>query len=356
MAISPAAKALNVSAHTLGDLQTLARAEPKQAETYLQGVERQLRVTGKTAEADTIKAVLGKTGELVERMAAAAEQLKTVFPESAADWGKVQLQRVDTVGYGTPVPAGAPAQYVTGELKASPEGLTFTTEGGRELKLGPSPLSRKHFQMGNDMMEGFVGDGRMTLHGTLGEDGKSFNVEAYALNTDGKFDTFTFGRVSVNGETVTIDGARGPVEVQDAELKRVLASMPRLAVIVPGEPEEKDGKLVLTAKSQGVLMALARFKEAPPPAAAGATVSVKANMADNHFVMKPLTFPAGQLDRSNHMSRLWVRGWPEYDAKGEPSEFKASYLSKQLDQRRLQTGSASQDADPVQAAVMQDVV
>ncbi|MBK7857231.1 MAG: hypothetical protein IPJ65_01150 [Archangiaceae bacterium] len=448
MAISPAAKTLNTSAHTLADLQQLAKAEPQTAVAYLTGVESRLRAAGKSAEADTVKALLGKTGTLVEQMAAASAQLAAIFPADAAGWGDVQLKRADTIGFSASAPAqglspaspmpgatmpgaepvqpslgvtmpgaepvqpslgvtmpgaapvqpslgvtmpGAapmqpslgvtrpvvsplspsvgvsrpaappppgPVQYVTGTVNVSSAGLTFTTDGGRELKLAQSALATKLFQMGNDMMEGFVGDGPITLQGTLGEDNATFNVEAYALNSDGNFGAFTFGRVTVAADTgaVTIDGTRGPVEVQDPELKRVLASMPQFAVIVPGAAEEKDGKLVHTAAPR-VLMGLARFKVPPPATATGETTSMSANMANNHFVMKPLIFPSAQLARANHQSRLWARGWPDFGPDGEPSQFKADYISQQLDRRTLPVNRTSaQDADPVQAAVMQDIV
>lgn len=354
MAIAPAARQMNLSSHTLADLQALAQAEPQKATEYLTHVERALRTSGKTAEADTVAALLCKTGDLFERVTASADQLTAIFPKAAADWANVQLERAATIGYDTSV-TGPPPQFVQGQLSVAPGKLLFTTDGGRELELAPSPLSRKPLQMGNDMMEGFIGDGPMTLSGTLGEDNKTFNVEGYALNSDGKFDDFTYGRVTVAADQVTIDGPRGPVEITNPELQKVLRAMPRFAVIVPGAPEEQDGKLVM-GKGTDTLIGLARFKEAPPAAATGPTVSMKANMADNHFIEKPLVFPAEQLGRANHGSRLWARGMVELDPAGQAVCFKASYVSQQLDRRTLPMGTASQDADPVQAAVMQDIV
>ena len=355
MAISAAAKTMNQSAHTLADLQTLAKTEPKQATEYLQNVEAQLRKAGKTAEADTVKELLGKTGDLVERMAAFGDKLTAVFPASAADWGKVQLERVGTVGWGEEAAQVKP-QFVSGTLSRDGGVVKLTTDGGRELTLNQSPFARKPLQMDNGMLEGFVGEGRMTLHGTLGEDNKTFNVEAYALNTDGNFDTFTFGRVTVAGDSVSIDSPRGPIEVTDPDTKKVLTAMPRLAVIMPGEAQEKDGKLVHDAKIN-IFIALARFKEPTANAVKNGDVSsMKANMADNHFVEKPLEFPTAQLDRTGHSSRLWVRGFPELGADGEPTKFKADYLSLKLDSYAFRTGEASQAADPVQAAVMQEIV
>lgn len=355
MAISPAARTMNQSAHTLADLQALAKNEPQKATEYLQGVEAQLRKFGKSAEADAVKALLGKTGDLVERMAAMGDQLTTVFPAEAADWAKVQVDRAATIGYGVDPAKSPPAQFLSGTMTRENDVVKFTTDGGRELTLSASALASKHFQMGNEMMEGFLGDGKLVLHGTIGEDNQTFNVEAYALNTDGKFNEFTFGRVSVNGDKLTIDGARGPVEVTDPETKKVLASMPRLAVIVPGGPVERDGKLVHEGKID-VFMALARFKVAPPATADGPVTSMSANMADNHFVMKPLEFPSEQLGRANHQKRLWVRGFPELGADGEPTKFKANYISQQLDSYSFRTGATTLPADPVQAAVNQDIV
>lgn len=354
MAISAGAKALNQSAHTLADLQRFAQAEPAKAAEYLQGVEAQLRKAGKTAEADTVHELLGKTGDLVEKMSSLGEKLKAVFPESAGDWGKVQLQRAGTVGWGEEAKQ-VPTQWLSGTVKRENGVVSLTTDGGRELTLRQSPMASIPQQMSNAQLEGFVGDGRVTLQGTLSEDNKTFNVEAFALNTDGKFDRFTFGRVQVTGDKVEIESPRGNVEVKDPETQRVLKSMPRLAVIMPGEPIEKEGKLVHEGKIE-IFQAMARFKETPPTSVDGPIASVKANMADNHFVMKPIEFPAEQLERSRHNSRLWVRGFPELDAAGEPVKFKADYISQKLDSYSFSTGAAEQSADPVQAAVMEEIV
>jgi hypothetical protein len=354
--LSPARHALNTSAHTFADLKALAQAEPQAAVTYLQRVEQQLRVAGKVAEADTVKGLLSKTGDLVERMYAAGPQLQTIFPANASDWGKLQAERAAGVGFDAAPAEVPPPQFICGTLSSGPNGLIFTTDGGRELTLHRSNLTSKLFQMGNDMMEGYIGEGRMTLMGTPGEDNASFNVEGFAINTDGNFDTITFGRVAVDpAGTVTINGTRGPVEVRDDHLKEVLSTLPEFAVVVPGEAVESDGKLVHTA-SPKVMIGLGRFKEPPPQTADGPRVSVIANMANNHFVMKPITFPAEMLGRANHMSRLWVRGWPKFDADGLPSQWDADYLSKQLDLHTLYPPQAVPDADPVHAAVLQEIV
>ena len=354
MAISPGAKALNQSAHTLADLQRFAQAEPARATEYLQSVEAQLRKAGKAAEADTVKELLGKTGDLVEKVAALKDKLTTIFPESAGDWGKVQLERAGTVGWGEEAKQ-VPWQFLSGTVKRENDVVSVTTDGGQQLTLRQSPMESIPQQMSNAQLEGFVGEGRVTLQGTLGEDNKTFNVEAFALNTDGKFNTFTFGRVQVTGDKVEVESPRGNVEVKDPDTKRVLASMPRLGVIMPGEPVTKDGKLVHEGKID-IFQAMARFKEPPPASVNGPIASVKANMADNHFVMKPIEFPAEQLQRAAHSSRLWVRGFPEFDAAGEPVKFKADYISLKLDSYSFRTGDAEQSADPVQAAVMQEIV
>lgn len=345
---------MNRSAHTLADLQKLARSAPKKASQYLQSVETRLRQFGKTAEADAIKGLLAQTGTLAQRIAKASDSLQAIFPATAAEWATVQLKRADTLGYvEAPRP---PPQFVNGTITRENGALTITTEGGRVLQLNKSPLSNKPHQMATDMLEGFVGDGPISLQGTIGEDNTSFNVEAFALNSDGQFTTFTFGRVTKNGESISIDSPRGSVEVTALETKRVLGSMPRLAVIMPGEAIEKNGKLVFEGTITK-LIALARFKEpvgAPPEGAQ--TMEVRANMADNHFVMKPIEFPVDQRARAGHGSRLWVRGFPELDTAGTPTRFKADYLSQQLDRHTLLPGQESQSADHVQAAVMQDIV
>src|SRR6185436_3537467 len=132
----------------------------------------------------------------------------------------------------------APVQFISGTVHKGEDGTTtVTTDGGRQLKLGQSPLAGIPLQMSNAMLEGFLDEGRLSLMGTIGEDGKTFNVEAFTLNTDGKFDSFAFGRVKVTGEDVQIESPRGLVDVTDPELKKVLAAFPRLAVAIPGAAE-----------------------------------------------------------------------------------------------------------------------
>ena len=145
MAISPAAQAMNRSAHTLGDLKTLAQSSPEEAQKYLGQVESSLRGLGQTAEADAVKALLADAnGSLVERIAANETRLGAVFPATEADWGKVQAQRTDTVGYtASPTPTLSQPQYISGEFKKNDAGQTvFVTTGGRELQVASSPLQR----------------------------------------------------------------------------------------------------------------------------------------------------------------------------------------------------------------------
>jgi len=358
VAISPAAQAMNRSAHTLGDLKTLAQSSPADAQKYLTQVESSLRGLGQTAEADAVKALLADAnGTLVERIAANEARLGNVFPATAADWGRVQGQRTDTVGFTTttPAPAYTPPQFVVGEFKKNDAGQTvFLTTGGRELAVASSPLQRRMLQMTGNMCEGFLGDGPIALQGSIGEDNKTFNVEAFALNADGKFGTFTFGRVKLEGDKVSITSPRADVEITNEELKKRLKAMDQLAVILPGAPKELDGKVVYD-QMPAELFGMGRFKQLNPQVT-GDTATLPADMANSHFKDKPVIFPAAQAGRANHNSRLFLRGMVELDANGAAAKFVASYASNKVDSYGLSYGAAVADADAVQSAVVQDIV
>lgn len=353
MALS-ATRTLNRSAHTLRDVSKLAKANPEKATAYLRDVEEGLRAGKQTAAAKAVHQVLGdETGSLVERIAEHEKTLAKVFPASAEAWGKVQLERAATVGYGQQPEPDAQLQYVKGKVLRGTDGaLVMKTEGGRELQLAASALRTTLAYFPPSWMAGMMDDGPLSLSGTLGEDGKTFNVEGYALNRDGRYDTFTIGRVEVQGEQVTIQTPRGDVTIADPTLEKKMKVMPRLGVILPGAPEEKDGKLVYGGKPDE-WFGLGRFVDTRLDGT-GAMRTARVDMAYSIFADKPVHVPAAQAGRVNHSGRLWLEGDVTMRA-GKAVSFTASYVSQQTDSSsRMQ--AAVLDADPLQAAVMTEVV
>lgn len=344
---------MNTSARTLSDLKSFARAEPGRAAEYLREVEGQLRSVGKTSEAQQLSALLTDgMGTLFERIERQAAALTSVFPTNEADWGAVQLSRAATVGYAVHDPAPA-ASFISGTLEAHPAGgFLIKTEGGRELKVSTSSrVLAKGENLPLSLISGFLGDGRLSFQGTLGEDRASFNLEGFALDLDGSFKTFTFGRVKQDGSGV-ITSPRGDVTVEDPVLLQKLKAMKGLAVILPGAAELKAGALVYS-QSPKAYFGLGRWQDVPT--GTGETRECLADMAFSVFRSKPVELPAKYEGRAGHANRLWLLGDVTLDEKGKPSRFTASYVSQNADEP-VPLEPTTPDADPVQAAVMHELV
>jgi hypothetical protein len=344
---TPASKALAKSPHTLADLKRFAKAKPTQAGKYLTAVERKLRAAGKKRAADAVKKLLtDKTGSLVERLAHAGPRLGAVFPRRGSDWGKVQAERLDSVGYDQ-IKVKVEPQFVTGRVRIVKDTFHLVTANGQDLVLSQPSANRTGLSL--EWLEGFIGDGPITVMGLISEDNKSFDVEGFALNRDGKYSTFTFGRVS-QAQPWVITTSRGDVTIEDAKLLKKLKAMPRLGVILPGLPEKRGGALVYTGKPQE-LFGLARWKE-DKAKGSGPRRRALADMAFSIFRDKPVELPATQAARVNHRGRLWVLGDVVLGPNGEATLFKASYVSKRTDTGTVFLQGNQPEADAVQGVVM----
>ena len=349
--MSIASVALNSSAHTFGDLSTLAQQAPVEAETYLRNLATNLKGLNQAAPAAAIEALLAQTGNLVERLAANSQSLTQVFPQDAAGWGALQAARVNTIGYTVTDQADIKPQYLKGTVTDLNGAFTLTTPGGKSYALAESNKVTDT-NMPRSFMGGLITDGAVSLQGSLGQDGKSFNVEGFALNRDGKYDTFTFGRVVIDGELATISTPRGSVAITDPELQKKLKLMPRLGVILPGDSKSENGKLVYDQNPEK-FFGLARFRETAVRVADAVSSKpyVLTDMAYSIFSGKPCTIPPGSEARVSHYGRLWAEGTVELDVTGAAARFDASYISLQTDATYNLMG-AFPDADPIQAAVM----
>lgn len=344
---------MNQSARTLSDLERFARRAPRKANEYLEQVESNLRALGQMKKANAVAKVLSsKAGTLAERIERHSKALGVVFPAEATDWGAVQLSRADTIGFDTK-PASRLPLTLHGTLAENDAGeVVLETDGGQTLRLHDSELLVPDGGLSASRLRGFIGDGPVTIVGTPGEDLHAFNVEGFALNTDGAFDTLTFGRVKTDGSG-HIATRRGDVAVTNPRLLEKLKVLPRLGIILPGEPTRSGTKFVYENDPKE-FFALARFQ----PGAVeelGATHRRLADMAFNTFDDRPVHYPANtEQSRLTHADRLWLRGDLKTDDNGGVRKFVASYVSKSVDGAELPAATAS--ADPVQVAVVDEIV
>lgn len=330
-------------------LRDFATAEPERASAYLRSVEGRLRGAGKVDEANTVAALLGQTA-LVDRIAAHEQRLSAVFPQEASGWGAVQMKRAGTVGYDVRE-VSAPS-FVRGTLEVTATGAVIKTEGGRELKVNTSSHALPEAEsLPLTLVTGFVGDGPISFQGTFSEDRASFNLEGFALDLDGSFSTFTFGRTQREGYGV-IATSRGPVRIEDPLLEQKLKTLKGLGVILPGEPERRGDELVYT-KPSTQFFALARF--AGQASGGGPIREATADMALSVFRQKPVRMPESFANRTEHPSRMWLLGDVTLDANHEATSFDATYVSQSA-YGQWKPHEPALEADPVQAAVMEELV
>lgn len=344
---------MNLSARTLGDLERFAKTAPKRAEAYLSEVEAELRRLGETKHANAIARLLDAKGPLATRIAAQGPRLTDIFPVAATDWAAVQHARADTLGFVSGPALKAPLS-LRGQVALDAHGqLVLQTEGGRALRLHTDSAGIEG-GLAAGRLSGFIGDGEVTVVGTPGEDRETFNVEGFALRTrDGRYDTFTFGRVAADG-TGNVSTARGLVEIKDDALRNKLRVVPRFGVILPGAPVKRGQRLVYEGDPKD-MYGLARFTGTETTTAAGKRRQRVGDMAFSSFNGKPIEFPAKTDEaRITHAQRLWVRGDFRLDAYGAPSAFVAAYVSGPAD--AVETPAATQTADGVQAAVHVEVI
>jgi hypothetical protein len=343
---------LNSSAHTLGDLRTLAQNSPAEAETYLRGVATSLQRSQQSEAASAIAALLNQTGSLVDRIAQNSA-LRQIFPANAGEWGALQTARAGTVGWEAITTSDRPIN-LKGTVTLEGSRLQLTTTGGRTYALAASSLQTFPW-MGQVSMMGVMSDGPLSLQGTLSQDGTTFNVEGFALNRDGRYDTFTYGRAQVVDDQVTLNTPRGIVQIADPEFRAKIKAMPSLGVILPGEPTVKpDGTMTYEGNPEK-FFGLGRFMQTVvnPSDAEHPQPYVLTDMAYSHFRRKPSTIPPGSESRVNHNGRVWLEGTVHLDGNGVPQNWVSSYVGTQADANLVALPAAAGPiADPIQAAVI----
>lgn len=333
-------------------LAAFAAASAPEARAYLEQVKGRLEADGAKAPAAIVAALLNTDGPLDKALEGHRERLLGLFPEQGTSLGSIQAKRESTLGWQA-TDERRPAQQIDGTLstrrmgQGSSERLTITTPGGKRLDLAEAIANSASFPMARSWLHGFMGDGPVSLKGSLGKDGETFNVEAFAFNKSGRFGNFTFARVVVDGDSVTLSSPRGAIDVTAPKLKAILKQLPALGIVLPGEPSQIDGKLVF-ATEPDVVQVLARFKDTGT--SDGTTVKAPVDLARSAVVAITTTLPNEYLNRTEHRGRLWLEGQFVTNEKGELTGFDASYVSKRCD-GMVDIGANVPDADPIQAAV-----
>lgn len=343
-------------APSLEGVDALVVQSSNDAGRYLGSVARTLRNAGDGRRAHILERVLAQGGSLAERIAANRQKLHAIFPESAQEWRAFNARsHVAGVGWEAKEPARQ-LQHLTGNLSVTDGRLILTDDGGRVFRLAEAIRNSANTPIPRAWMQGLVGDGAVTVQGKLADDGVTFNVEGFALNTDGAFDTLTFGRVAVQQGRITIDTPQGRVEVESPSLEAKLLNLDTLGVALPGAPqlvESADGgqRLVYRGLPREMMVLLA-FRQRATASSSNDELSVPGEMATGRFSGKPVMVPATFVDRVSHTRRVWGRGDFVLGADGTPQSFVTSYVSKATDGYQVQMSPALAEASPLQAAVV----
>lgn len=359
--VTKSAHTLNNSPRRLADVEKLAKTAPAVAKSYLKEVATRLTEFGEKKKAAVVKDLLDDP-DLSASLKSKASKLGEIFPTQDGGFAAMQEANAAAIGYTTTEEKTPPSVYISGKVKVSetntngyPQKVaTLTTENGRKLNLveGDSEMGL--------WFNGLVDDGNFTLKGKLDVTG-NFKVGGFALNRDGKFDEFVFGRVSVYGDKVSVNTPEGDVEITNAELKKKLKQLPELGVILPGG-EKVTGSKRKYDKDPAEFFALGRFTNSTikPPEGQVKGRHVLCDFAMSVFANQPFVLPKGQESRAKENGRFWALGdfkylrekkLNEYGDTGLGGQFQASYVSKATDNLSV-AGYGDSDANAVQAAVM----
>jgi hypothetical protein len=288
--------------------------------------------------ADTADGLDGRTTRWNLQAAATANLPKRTLEPSRLPLEPRHIQLAAAIARRTL--AEAPSTLVGTLALDGKSALVFTASDGRIVPLVAPTMKADHYDVSPSWMAGFVGDGPVTLQGTMSKDGRAFEVEGFALNVDGQYNSFTFGRVNADSpDDVFISTPRGDVEIGDPILKAKLRALPRLAVILPGACRQTEEASVYDG-NPSEFYGLARFNEvnaAKDATALGAPGKKYAlgDMAWSALRNKPLIFPAEYASRSNMINRIWLRGNLNLDAAGQHKDFTATYVSQATDNKAL---------------------
>lgn len=271
---------------TFANFQALAQQSPAEAKNALQRVAVGLQKTSAPPDQlAQLDAILKANEAQIAALTESSALLKSIFPDAngtaPTNFAECIAKMTNVQSLNWTAGEAAPPVSITGTIAKNTAGqFVLTTSGGREMTLHDSERASK-ISPGLPMgwIEGFVnnGEGQMTVQGTVSSDGKTMAVEGYAPGTN---PDFVFGRIAVSSPMgpittkltpdqlaevmtsgrVVIGTARGEVEVTDPTLKKMLAQVPRLGVILPGATsKDANGKTVFASNSDFMYALGGRF-------------------------------------------------------------------------------------------------
>ena len=372
---STSAAAFN-RAPSLSNFRTLAQESPAEAKAALTRITQGLSKSTVAPEQLTqLQALLALDSAQLGVEAAKNPALVALFPDApeATSFAEVIAQVTKLPSLSWTADTAPPQVAVTGQVvRDAANQYRLTTPGGREYHL--TDTSRSSGVSGG-WMEGFLnaGEGQMTVQGTVSADGKSFAVEGYA---PGSSPDFVMGRVVVktplgditgkptpdqlaevmgpNGRVI-IASARGEVEVTNPELKKLLAGMPRLGIILPGVVQrDANGKMSIASGPEYMYALGGRFKGLTDKG--NGLYSTDAAFAYNHF-MGPVeaTGDSAKWRMENSANqRNWVGGAFVLDAP--TPYFAATYISNDLGDYSLGYATATEGPASAQLLAASEVV
>jgi hypothetical protein len=363
----------------MSNLQRLATESREEALQVVESVAEALKTVG---GADTFQAELSQVRGASDLASAirSSPLLSAVFPDvEGADFASVvnQVQGPESIGWSA---SELPQVSVTGVARRDQQGRYTLNVDGREFGLIASPrLSNISPGVSAGWMEGFLHDGddqMITIQGSVSADKRNLLVEGYM---PGSSDQFVFGRVRVfdpgtgnylepfgnppNREVrdrvmasgrVEIQTSRGSIEVTDPTLKRQLAHLPRLGVILPVAVSERDGRRVIDTNVPDYYALGGRFQSSPSQPATnlgnGRYSSPGAAAYDNY---------RGPFEASGEGARYRFENnggqrnllFGHFEENGEGGDFNnmvALYLSADLGEYGLNNESAVEETNPLQ--------
>lgn len=225
-------------------------------------------------------------------------------------------------------------QYVSGAVTESANQYYVRTEAGTQLRLVSAFPHVSDFDMSPAWMRGFMdaGDGPIVLQGAFAPNG-TFEVHGFALRLSPDYESFTFGRVMLTPTEPPRPYIASPhfgvVEIGAGGLRTLLQSMPRLGVILPGEPV-KIGNAWVYQGTPPRFFGLARPTAGAQPGP-NQTIVVAGDMALSFFVRKPIELPERFQARTQHRNRFWVEGIPVAGPDGAIVRWVGTYASPATD-------------------------
>ena len=363
------------------NLQTLAEQSPAEAKNALERLKVGMQAANAPpAQLAELEAIITASETRIAALTASSTLLKSIFPDTGnsppVDFGDCISKMTNVASLQWAADVAPPPIALTGTVSKSPAGeYVLKTTGGRELTLVDSDRKSKiDPNMYTCWIEGFIneGEGQLTVQGTVAADGKSMQVEGYSPGSNPEF---VFGRVKVSGPMgaitrklsadelnqvvtqgrVVVATTRGEVEITDPGLKKLLAQLPRLGVILPGAPtKDANGKSVYAQTTDFMYALGGRFAGLADKG--GGKYETEAQFAYSVFrgpVRADGETAKFRMENSAN-KRNWVGGTFVMD--GPEPHFDAKYISNDLDIDTMHGSKGAEGSAAVQLLAAAEVV